>query len=153
LVWEHFQGILSRFLGGTEIMQLLVWEDRFSVGIREFDQHHKILFEMINTLIIARDNKSDQTVVERTLDQLIQYTIFHFTAEESMMKHFGFKGLAEHEQEHADLLKQVQEYRAKVTSHEGVSFDELLNFLASWLLNHTLGIDQKYGPFLTHYTD
>ncbi|MEA3285975.1 MAG: bacteriohemerythrin [Candidatus Marinimicrobia bacterium] len=134
-------------------MQLLVWEDRFSVGIREFDQHHKILFEMINTLIIARDNRSDHAVIKRTLDQLVQYTIFHFTAEESLMRHFGFDGLPEHEREHADLLKQVQVYQEKVIKKDAISLDELLNFLADWLLNHTLGIDQEYGPFLSHYTD
>ncbi len=134
-------------------MQLLVWEDRFSVGIKEFDQQHKILFEMINTLIIARDNKSGQSVVVNALEQLVQYTIFHFTSEEAMMEHFGFDGLEEHQKEHADLLKRVQKYQEKLAAGETVSFDELLNFLASWLLDHTLGIDQKYGPFLSHHTD
>ncbi|MCF6238332.1 MAG: bacteriohemerythrin [Candidatus Marinimicrobia bacterium] len=132
-------------------MRLLVWEDRFSVGVQEFDQHHKILFEMINTLIIARDNNSDQLVIESTLEQLIQYTIFHFTAEEATMKHFGFDGLEEHEQEHAELLKQVQVYQDKLAHSEAVSFEELLDFLANWLLDHTLGMDQKYNHFLSHY--
>ncbi len=134
-------------------MQLLVWEDRFSVGIREFDQQHKILFEMINSLIIAKENNSEQIVVERALAQLVQYTIYHFTAEESMMRYFNFDGLEEHEKEHASLLKQVHAYQEKLTTKEGVSFDELLNFLAGWLLDHTLGIDQKYGPFLNHHID
>ncbi|MBC8376436.1 MAG: hypothetical protein H8E26_10355 [FCB group bacterium] len=59
-------------------MQALVWEDRFSVGIKEFDQHHKILFEMINSLIFANENNSDSDIVKNTLEQLRSYTIFHF---------------------------------------------------------------------------
>lgn len=59
-------------------MQALVWEDRFSVGIKKFDQHHKILFEMINSLIFANENNSDSDIVKNTLEQLRSYTIFHF---------------------------------------------------------------------------
>jgi len=59
-------------------MQALVWEKRFSVGIRQFDQHHKILFEMINSLIFAQEDKSDPDVIKNTLEQLRSYTLFHF---------------------------------------------------------------------------
>ncbi len=112
-------------------MQVLVWEDRFSVGIREFDQHHKILFEMINSLIFAHENKSDPHIIKNTLEQLHSYTIFHFVAEEAMMKHFGFEGLDEHVAEHEALLLQVVEYQDRLAANDGVSIDELLEFLAA----------------------
>ncbi len=134
-------------------MQLLVWEDRFSVGVREFDQHHKILFEMINSLIIAKEEDSDIQVVKNTLDQLALYTVFHFTAEEAMMEYFGFSGLEKHRLEHASLLEQVQVFQTQLAETNAVSIDEILNFLAGWLLDHTLGSDQLYGPALGHQTD
>jgi len=134
-------------------MQLLKWEDRFSVGIREFDQHHKILFGMINSLILAQENEHNQAAIGSTLEQLIQYTIFHFTAEESTMAYFGFEGLDAHQAEHAKLLKQVQEYQAAFQSGADLSLDEILDFLAGWLLDHTLGMDQEYGPFLSHHIE
>ncbi len=133
-------------------MQLLVWEDRFSVGIREFDQHHKILFEMINSLIIAKEETSGPNVIKNTLEQLHLYTIFHFTAEEAMMKHFEFEGLDDHIEEHQVLLKKVEDYQTKIADSEEISIDEVLNFVAGWVLDHTLGIDQLYGPFLSHRT-
>lgn len=131
-------------------MQLLKWEQRFSVGIREFDQHHKILFEMINSLIIASEEKNRADVIRNTLEQLKLYTIFHFAAEEAMMKHFKYDGLDEHIDEHAKLLVQVEEYRTRFERENAVSVEELLDFLAGWLLDHTLGLDQLYGPFLRH---
>ena len=134
-------------------MQVLVWEERFSVGIKEFDQHHKILFEMINSLIFAQENNSDPDVIKNTLEQLRSYTIFHFVAEEAMMKHFRFKGLDEHVAEHEALLQQVVDYQDRIAANDGVTINELLEFLAAWLLDHTLGLDQLYGPFLTRFTE
>ena len=134
-------------------MKVLVWEDRFSVGIRQFDQHHKILFEMINSLIFAQEDNSDSDIIKNTLEQLRSYTIFHFVAEEAMMKHFGFEGLKEHIDEHEILLQQVIEYQQRIAADDGVTLNEVLDFLAGWLLDHTLGLDQLYGPFLSRYTD
>jgi len=134
-------------------MQLLVWEDRFSVGVREFDQHHKILFEMINSLIIAREERKGSDTVKNALEQLHNYTIFHFTAEESMMEYFKFSGLEEHVIEHTKLLNQVEAYWDRLEQHDQLHIEELLEFLANWLLDHTLGLDQKYGPFLQHRVD
>ena len=134
-------------------MQVLVWEERFSVGIREFDQHHKILFEMINSLIFAQEDGRDPDIIKNSLEQLRSYTIFHFVAEEAMMKHFEFEGLNEHIAEHEALLEQVVEYQERIAANDGVTIDELLNFLAGWLLDHTLGLDQLYGPYLTRFTE
>ncbi|MBC8193271.1 MAG: hemerythrin family protein [Candidatus Marinimicrobia bacterium] len=134
-------------------MQVLVWEDRFSVGIREFDQHHKILFEMINSLIFAQEDNSNPDVIKTTLEQLRSYTIFHFVAEEAMMKHFKFDGLDEHIVEHEALLQQVLKYQEIIAANDGVTIDEVLEFLAGWLLDHTLGLDQLYGPYLTRFTE
>lgn len=134
-------------------MQPLVWENKFSVGIRQFDQHHKILFEMINSLIFAQEDKSDPDVIKNTMEQLRSYTLFHFVAEEAMMKHFGFEGLDEHIEEHEMLLSQVIEFQDRITSNDGITLDEVLEFLAGWLLDHTLGMDQLYGPYLSHRTE
>ena len=132
-------------------MELLVWNENFSVGIREFDQHHKILFEMINSLIIAKEKDSSSWVIASTLEQLETYTIFHFAAEESMMKHFGFDGYETHQAEHEALLTQVKDMRKRYTEDESVSIDELLEFVAAWVLDHTMGMDKLYGPFLQHH--
>lgn len=130
-------------------MQLLVWEDRFSVGVREFDQHHKILFEMINSLIIAQEDGRDTNVIGNTLEQLQLYTVFHFTAEEAMLKHFNFEGLDEHRTEHATLLGQVEAYQKLLIDGQDISIDEMLVFVSDWLLDHTLGMDQLYSKHLS----
>ena len=108
---------------------------------------------MINSLIFAQQENSNPDVINNTLGQLRSYTIFHFVAEEAMMKHFGFEGLEEHIKEHEILLQQVNEYLQRIAAADGVTLDEVLDFLAGWLLDHTLGMDQLYGPYLSRYTD
>jgi len=70
-----------------------------------------------------------------------------------MMNHFGFDGLDEHVAEHETLLEQVVEYQDRIAADDGVTMDEILNFLAGWLLDHTLGLDQQYGSYLTRFTE
>lgn len=108
---------------------------------------------MINSLIIAKEDNSAPQVIGNTLDQLRSYTLFHFAAEESMMEHFDFDGLDEHVAEHQDLLSKVNEFRERFRHEDGLKIEEILNFLAGWLLDHTLGLDQAYGPFLQHHVD
>lgn len=69
------------------------------------------------------------------------------------MKHFEFKGLDEHVAEHEALLEQVLEYQDRIAANDGVSIDEFLDFLAGWLLDHILGVDQLYGPYLSRLID
>ncbi len=129
-------------------MQQIHWEDRFSVGIREFDTHHKTLFRIINTLLKAQEEGETEKVIEVILDQLFHYTLYHFTAEEAMMDLHEYPELDEHIQEHLELLVRVKEYRRQFDEGSGVSVNSMLDFLAGWLLDHTLGLDQAYGPYL-----
>jgi len=59
----------------------------------------------------------------------------------------------EHIVEHELLLLQVVGYQDRIVANDGVTMDEILNFLAGWLLDHTLGLDQQYGPYLTRFTE
>lgn len=129
-------------------MEQLVWEERFSVGIQEFDEHHKTLFRITNSLLKAQKDGDEDTVIDVILDQLYHYTLYHFTAEESVMEHFSFPELGEHQQEHLELLVKVKAFQKRIKEGQRVTVDEMVDFMAAWLLDHTLGMDQAYGPFL-----
>lgn len=129
-------------------MKELVFEDQFSVGIQEFDDHHKTLFRLVNTLIRTKEEPNAEKILDVVLDQLYQYTVYHFTAEEDAMAKYDYPNLIVHQMEHLDLLIQVKEFRKRLDSGELVSVDGMLEFLSHWLLEHTLGSDQDYGPHL-----
>ena len=73
-------------------MEKLEWTKDYSVGITQFDEQHKKLFSYLNDLYEALDNqKNNQEIVSKTLNDLIVYTFSHFANEESYMKKYSFQ--------------------------------------------------------------
>lgn len=129
-------------------MQLFEWTDDLSVGIEEFDFHHKRLVQLINKLhdSIARGDSTE--VTGEVLAELSNYTIYHFFAEEDAMQRFEYPRCMDHRKEHLGLtektLRFVEEYHGGKC---GVG-REVLEFLKEWLRHHILETDKDYGPFL-----
>jgi hemerythrin len=63
---------------------LIEWEDIYSVGIEEFDNDHKKLIELINRLHQAMLDKKAKEVLGEIINELVDYTIYHFNKEEAM---------------------------------------------------------------------
>jgi hemerythrin-like metal-binding protein len=55
--------------------------------------------------------------------------------------------LAKHRKEHVLLVEEVLSYQRRFHSGESMA-PELLHFLRDWLVNHILGIDQRYSATL-----
>lgn len=86
-------------------MPLITWDEKYSVGIDEFDAHHKRLFSLINNLhegILAGTGKE---VLGKVLSELVNYTVYHFRAEESAFQKYGYQEMKAHKVEHDDLTK------------------------------------------------
>ncbi len=130
-----------------ELKALVHWEERLSVGIEEIDQQHKILVELINRLYTAIVTNTTDQEINSILNELVQYTVIHFSVEESLMRIFNYPEYDAHKRHHEDLTKQVLEIQKKVISGEKKIDLELLNFLRAWLTNHIMGEDKLYTPF------
>ncbi|MBI4828771.1 MAG: hemerythrin family protein, partial [Nitrospinae bacterium] len=128
-------------------MAFIEWEDRFSVGVVEFDNQHKRLFDIVNELHAAVKADHGFEALQKILDELVDYTVTHFKAEEAKMAAAGYSGLSAHRGEHeklisdaSGLIKQFKE------GHISVGVD-LLNFLVGWLQNHIMQTDMRYSGF------
>ncbi len=67
-------------------MSFTTWDSKCSVDVDEMDSQHKKLIAIINDLYKAMMSGRSQDVAESTLDELIRYTIDHFSAEEELMQ-------------------------------------------------------------------
>jgi hemerythrin len=132
-------------LGGT--VALLDWNDSYSVGVAKFDDQHKKLFGMINTLNDAMKVGKSKDALGVILKGLIEYTATHFTDEERMMAQHEFLQLQMHKNEHNKLVKQVVQLQADYNSGKALLSLEVMNFLRDWLNTHIMGTDKKYGVF------
>lgn len=130
-------------------MAYMDWSDKLSVGVDSVDAQHKRLVAMVNELFDAMKGGHGKDALGKTLDGLIQYTVYHFSYEEKLFAQTGYADAARHKAEHEALTSQVLAIQEKMKS--GASFTlsmEVMEFLKNWLVNHILGSDKKFGPHL-----
>lgn len=131
-----------------DIENFIEWDKSFETGISEFDDQHKRLANIVNRFYRSVQESRTQNELETILNELVDYTLYHFDSEERAFKQFNYPEYAEHRKIHEDLKAQVvkflNDYKSGKTS---IGFN-LLEFLKSWLLNHIKVEDKKYGKFL-----
>jgi hemerythrin len=129
-------------------MNLINWNDNLSVNIKEIDEQHKKLIDMVNNLHSAMGSGKGKEVMGKVLTGLVDYTKTHFAAEERLMERHAYAGYVNHKSQHDALTKQVIDLHAKFQESKTVVTVEVMNFLKDWLTNHIQNTDKKYSPFL-----
>ncbi|HTX86578.1 MAG TPA: hemerythrin domain-containing protein, partial [Candidatus Nanoarchaeia archaeon] len=78
-------------------MPEIKWEDKFSVGVKELDEQHKKIIEIINRLT-AMDSAADFSGEEilKILRELNDYAHYHFTNEEIYFREFDYPKAESH---------------------------------------------------------
>ena len=128
-------------------MPLFVWEDKYKVGVKEFDEQHKKLIELINKLYDAMKQGHGKDVLKSILNDLFEYTKYHFETEEKYFSDYKYPDKNEHVKVHNELRNKVIDLRNKLDNGTTVISSELMKFLKEWLVNHIMDSDKKYGPF------
>jgi hemerythrin len=129
-------------------MPLLSWSDKYSVGIPEFDNQHKRLIDLINSLHEAMSTGRGNAVLDKVLADLITYTQTHFAAEERFMQSHQFGEFAAHKVEHEKLTKRVLDFQQQFRAGKLALSISLMRFLETWLTSHIMDSDRKYGVCL-----
>ena len=130
-------------------MPLITWNENYSVAVKSMDEQHKKLFGLINQLHDAMAEGKAKSIIGLVLDELLNYTKTHFTAEEKVLEKVGYPGLPEQKKEHAVFINKIGEFKQKNQSGSLTVSIEVSQFLKDWLLNHILVVDKKYGSYLT----
>ena len=127
--------------------QLLEWTPELSVGIEVIDAQHKRIVEYINLLHEARLRR-DREAIARVIEELVDYTLSHFSFEESMMEEAKYRFLAPHKKVHELFVRRVSEYQQRFKMGEDVETvaADMQNTLVTWLMNHIKREDMDYGP-------
>jgi hemerythrin len=129
-------------------MAFMTWDDKYSLKMKEVDEQHQHLFELINRLHEAVVTGEERTTLAEILDELIDYTVEHFQTEEKLFEEHNYPEYDMHKKEHDDLTKKVLELQTQFGEGSATISFEVLDFLNDWLLNHTLHSDQKYSLYL-----
>ncbi|MEI7816406.1 MAG: bacteriohemerythrin [Desulfuromonadales bacterium] len=139
---------LHALVGHFRLAKALEWDASFTVNVDKYDNAHKTLFNMVNDLADAMQQKKSKEAVGRVLNGLAEYTINHFADEERNFAQTNYPEEAQHKALHKKLLDQVTELIGKFNAGEPLITQDVINFLQDWLINHIKGVDKRYGPHL-----
>lgn len=128
---------------------MIAWDPNIhAIGVSEIDQQHQQLAEIINGIekaLVAGESKES---LRAMLEELIQYTEFHFFTEEHYMRQHAYPGEESHQKGHHHLVDQIlslrQDFGIKDESHTRHTVD----FLGSWFVDHILHMDRPMGIWL-----
>ena len=123
----------------------ITWKDFYSVGEPSLDSEHRQILGILNELLEAVEQDSDQQILKSALDRLVQYTLVHFKHEEEVMQGLDYPEFQRHKAQHDRLRKRTIDLREHITLVTG---HDMLFFLKEWWLSHIQGEDKKYAPYL-----
>jgi hemerythrin-like metal-binding protein len=126
----------------------LVWNNTFSVQVKEIDEDHRRLVKLFNVLSHSVVNGDATNYTEAVLEELISCTVWHFRHEERLMLKYGYEGFMEHKTEHQELIESAKALQQKSLQEGKPVSSEDIEFLERWLTEHILVADMELGSHL-----
>jgi hemerythrin-like metal-binding protein len=126
------------------------WSSAYSVGVEELDDQHKKIFSIINRIAGMRHGDSDGDLV-KIIDELKDYSIYHFKTEIGYLEKYDYPALEGHESQHKGYREKVDDFMQKVSDKKEEELAEkIYKFLKDWWSNHILQVDMDYADFLNN---
>ncbi len=131
-------------------MKEIAWTGDLSVGIELIDEQHKMLIKRLNDLSQALASGQGAAKIATTLNFLIDYTDFHFTAEEKHMAANGYPELERHQKLHKEFKATLANMEEELEEEGATQLlaDSIDSLLVKWLFEHIRTIDVSFGKFL-----
>jgi hemerythrin-like metal-binding protein len=125
-------------------MDFIEWDDSFLTGFHEIDVQHRYLVRVINGVYDQYVTNREVKGFDDSIAELEKYALYHFRAEEQMMRASEFLYSQKHILEHQNFFLKVKFFKDRVQIEDTEVVIELINFLKEWLLNHVNGADRLY---------
>ncbi len=132
-----------------DLARPLIWTDAMATDIAMVDEQHQRLLDIFNRIALAQAQDAARGAVIALLDELVDYTRYHFREEEKLMLKWTVD--SKHRMMHLRAHESFRGFlrRAHVLLSErtaDVAEDvvvDLLAFLAQWLLHHIMEVDKR----------
>ena len=126
-------------------MSQFTWDNKYSVGSEELDNHHKKLFALFNKLDESCLDKDSRITLGPIVDELVSYFTYHLVAEEQYMRNIGYKDIDKHILEHKIFIDSISKQQQKLDINDTVVTNEFIVYLGKWLTEHVMIEDKKYS--------
>lgn len=120
-----------------------LWEESYSVGVEELDNHHKHLLSLGNSIFEASTERKEKEIINGLLGELRKDAEKHFAREEELMNESGYPEYEEHTTKHKRLNAEVHLFM-KQFEDDHIDSNQLASFLIDWILLHILHEDKRF---------
>ncbi len=131
-------------------MALMKWDESYSVNVREIDEQHQKLINMLNEFY-AHIDKDSKGAFRALLDSLVEYTQYHFSTEEKYFFLYKYPDANAHVQTHRKFTEKVSQVRERLLSGKMALSIEITTFLKNWLIEHIKGSDMAYSKYFNEH--
>lgn len=125
----------------------MTWDDSLSVGSPEIDQHHRQIFDELNSFFGCMMHGEGMEGALRMIDVLSRTMEDHFREEESHMGRAGYPELAQHRAQHQDFLSRFAGHRRDVESGRPDAAKALFEYSIGWWNGHIQTQDKAMARF------
>lgn len=130
---------------------LIIWSSNLCVGVKSIDAQHKKLVGMINDLHEAMKEKTSRTVMVDIVGRLKDYVVTHFKHEEHIFDAHGYPEAEAHKLIHNQFVERILDFEEGLQGGQATLSLEVLQFLKDWLVDHIMGTDKEYVPFMKEH--
>lgn len=95
------------------------FDETLVTGNDMIDGQHKELISRINQLLESCEDGQGKIKAVKILDYLMEYTDFHFSAEEKLQEEISYPGIQEHKAKHEEFKQAVKELQEMLEEEEG----------------------------------
>lgn len=154
-LYRHILGsdiLIGQFKKEIISTDAYVFSDDYLTGIKLVDDEHRQLFSLVNEVhALLHDefifDKYDE--IMRILTELKNYTEMHFHDEESYMEKINYPELDAQRRAHNAFISKLVDINFEelesLDNNQQEYLQDILDFLAKWLVNHILKMDKLIG--------
>ena len=131
-------------LPGFESEYTFVNFENYRIGLNIIDSQLKKWFDIANKIYgVFKRHESKKTILA-AIDELIDYTGYHFGFEEKYLKDFAYSKFDEYKNIHDQFLSSVKAFRTMYSEGETVALIKLITYIKSWIPYYIPLHDEKY---------
>ena len=119
---------------------MIEWNDSYKTGHSLIDTQHKRLFEIgaeAEALLkdeFAFDKYDDIMTV---MNELKEYTLYHFKCEEGLMEASNYKGINAHKLIHIGFIAKIEDVLNRdIDENQSAVLLQTLDFVIEWIIDH-----------------
>ena len=154
-LYRHILGsdiLIGQFKKSEHSNDAYVFSNEYLTGITLIDDEHRQLFALVNEVhALVQDDlifdKYDE--IMRILTELRNYTEMHFHDEEAYMEQIHYADLDAQRRAHNAFIEKLVDINFEelesLDNNQQEYLQDVLDFLAKWLVNHILKMDKLIG--------